>query len=360
LLRHLVASGEHEFYLSDLFAPLHETLLPHTAEPEVFRQSVRRLVARVPRLWRFVPLTLHDLINRRRLRQLRADIYFGTSYLGLFAPPTKTVVTIHDLCYAHYPQTASWRNRWLLRRRLQADARRADAIFAVSGATRRDVLDLLGVAEEKVHVIYEGVADEFRPITDEEGLAEVRARYGLASPFILFVGTVEPRKNLVRLIEAFRLLTNSPGLPHRLVIVGGKGWADKAIYQALDPLRRAGRAVLTGRAGQQDLPFIYNLADAFVLPSLCEGFGLPLIEAMACGTPVVTSNAFCMPEIADGAAVLVDPLSVASIADGIRRVVEDSQLREQLKRKGLARAKDFSWENAARKTLDVFERLAGV
>jgi glycosyltransferase involved in cell wall biosynthesis len=360
LLRHFVsiAPGD-EVFLADFYVPLQEAQLSTKGDPHRFREAFESLRARVPGWFALMPLAVRDRINRRRLRAFGTDIYFGTNFTGTFAPPAKTVITIHDLCHVHFPGATSRRTLRHLRKRLRTDADRADAIFADSAATRADVLEFLGMPEQKVHIVYPGVGEEFRPVTDQDRLDKVSARYGLPSRFILFVGTVEPRKNLVRLIEAFRLLCHAPQFTHSLVIVGGKGWADQPIYQALGPLQAGGRAVLTGRVEQDDLPFIYNLADVFVLPSLCEGFGIPVIEAMACGTPVVTSHSSCLPEVAGGAAVLVDPSSAESIAAGIRRVVEDAVSRKQLRQKGLARARDFSWERAARQALDVFHQLTG-
>jgi glycosyltransferase involved in cell wall biosynthesis len=352
-------AGSQELFFSDFCIPLSKAGVGKTSDSEGFRKELQALLRLVPGWWRFVPPAFHDIVNSRRLRAFAPDVYFGPNYFGLFAPTTKTVITIHDLAYMRFPEVIYWFTRRRLRKRLHADALRADAIFADSVATRADVLELLRMPEDKVHVVYPGVGEEFRPVTDQDRLDKVSARYGLPSRFILFVGTVEPRKNLVRLIEAFRLLCHARQFTHSLVIVGGKGWADQPIYQALGPLQAGGRALLTGRVEQDDLPFIYNLADVFVLPSLCEGFGIPVIEAMACGTPVVTSNTSCLPEVAGGAAVLVDPMSAEGIAAGIRSVIDNVEMHKELCQKGLVRASDFSWERAARRVLDVFRQLTG-
>jgi glycosyltransferase involved in cell wall biosynthesis len=358
ILRHLASLGPHDYYISDLFVPLPETLLPRTNDPLPFQQTLRQLVARSPAVWPVIPQWLRDLFNQRRLRHFAPDLYFGPSFFGLFAPPTKTVITIHDMGYARFPEATQWFMRRHLRKRLLRDARGADAILADSAATKADVVSFLGVPEAKIHVVYAGVAGEFRPIIDAATLDAVRARYTLPPRFLLFLGTIEPRKNLLRLLQAFRLLAEFPGFEHRLVLAGDKGWSDRAILQALQPLQDAGQVVLTGRVAQEDLPALYSLAEAFAFPSLWEGFGLPVLEAMACGTPVVTANVSSLPEVAGDAALLVDPLSVEELAHALRRVLTDADLREELRRKGLERAKQFTWEKAAHDALSVFEQVA--
>jgi len=358
LLRHMIALGRHDYYISDLLLPLEQTKLSPTKDAGVFEDEVQRLVARMPRLWQLAPLPVRDFVNRRKLRIFRPDVYFGTNFFGLFEPPTKTAITIHDMCYIRYPEaTESYMLRHL-RKRLRHDAHRADAIFADSEATRHDVLEVFEVPATKVHTVYCTVSSGFRPLDERPDLGRVRTRYSLPERFLLFVGTVEPRKNLVRLLQAFDVLCQAPSFSHGLVIVGDKGWNDRPILDGLRACRAADRIVLTGHVSAADLPVLYNLADALVMPSLYEGFGLPVLEAMACGTPVVTSNVSSLPEVAGDAAVLVDPLSVESMVEGTRRVVTGAELRDDLKRRGLQRAAEFTWEKAARQVLDIFEQVS--
>jgi glycosyltransferase involved in cell wall biosynthesis len=229
----------------------------------------------------------------------------------------------------------------------------ADRVLVVSEATKQDLMRHCRVDGQKVRVIYNGVSERFHPLT--ESLDSVRLRYNLPERFVLFVGTVEPRKNLARLVEAFNRVGRK--IAHSLVVVGAKGWKTSPIYREIgrSPLRD--RIHVTGFVADGDLPAVYNLADAFVYPSLYEGFGIPVVEAMACGTPVVTSDVSALPEVAGDAAVLVDPLDVAQLAEAIERVLHDETLREMLRAKGIERAKRFSWDASAAKVVQCFREV---
>ena len=288
------------------------------------------------------------------LRRAQVDVCHCTNYVAPLLSGRPSVVTFHDMTALLLPGCSPWKKRLLLRPLIPLIAHRADAIIAVSESARRDVLRLLRVPPEKVHVIYEGVAPIFRPVEDARERERVRGRYGLRGPYLIAVGTVEPRKNLIRLSRAFRVVRDKRGL--QLLIVGGKGWRGEEILREVRKM--AGEAVVwVGYAPSEDLPALYSGAEALVYPSLYEGFGLPVIEAMACGTPVITSNNSSLREVAGDAALLVDPEDEDDIAAAVRRIVEDSDLRESLRRKGLRRSIEFSWEEAARKTLKVYEQV---
>ena len=208
----------------------------------------------------------------------------------------------------------------------------------------------LGIEQEKVTVIRNGVDPCFNQLALAP--AHVRERYGLPPHFLLFVGTIEPRENLERLIAAFNLV--APKIKHTLVIVGARGWKTSPIYGAASASPFRDRILFTGLVDDGDLPAVYNLADAFVYPSVYEGFGIPVIEAMACGTPVVTSNVSALPEVAGDAALLIDPFDVRGLAGAMERIVHDEPLRATLRAKGLERAKRFSWDTSARKSCSAF------
>jgi glycosyltransferase involved in cell wall biosynthesis len=218
---------------------------------------------------------------------------------------------------------------------------------------------LLKVPESKVHVIYEAPAPAFRPIRQRQRLEEVRRRYGLAQRFILYVGTIEPRKNLPRLLEAFARLCRDDGIPHQLVLVGARGWGCEAVFQRIASLGLRDRVRFLGYIPFEDLAPLYNLGEVFLFPSLYEGFGLPVVEAMACGTPVITSANSSFGEIAGGAVVTVDPHDVDSIAWNLKRLLDDPDLRRAVGEKGLARARQFSWRQTAERTLEVYQRVVG-
>lgn len=272
-------------------------------------------------------------------------------------PGTRTLLTVHDLSFVRVPETASPSLRAYLDAVVPRSVRRAEHVLADSEATRDDLIALYDTPPSKITVLWSGVDSRFAPITGTATLQAVCDRYHLPDdPFLLSVGTVQPRKNYTRLIEALaRLREDIPGLS--LVIAGGKGWLEDPIYAALDQYKLRDAVVFTGFARDEDLPALYSLARAVALPSLYEGFGLPVLEAMACGTPVVTSNLSSLPEVAGDAALLVDPLDVDALTDALRRLISDESLRASLRQRGLARAAAFTWERAARQLLGVYSQM---
>jgi glycosyltransferase involved in cell wall biosynthesis len=266
----------------------------------------------------------------------------------------KKIITIHDLGFYVFGSkfARNWHS-WHLRFMLPYSIRHADKIIAVSQATKQQIIDIFKVASEKIVVTYEGVSEKFRLIQDKIGVEKVLAKYGIKRPYILFVGTMDPRKNLVRLIKAFQEAKKTLS-DLKLVIVGSKG---ELYTPELNKLISAGDIVLTGYVGEEDLAYLYNGADVFAFPSLYEGFGLPILEAMACGTPVITSQVYSMPEVAGDAALLVDPENIEEIAAAIRRLINDHELRKGLIEKGLARAKQFTWAKTAAETLAIYQEV---
>jgi glycosyltransferase involved in cell wall biosynthesis len=240
--------------------------------------------------------------------------------------------------------------------------RSADRIIAVSGATRDDLRRVLRVPDDKVVVIHEAVAPEFAVPPGPEAIDAVVRRYGIRRPYCLFVGNVEPRKNLARLVEAFGLLrarAGRPGLgpPPQLALVGTRGWLYNGILAAVEAQGGAPDIVFTGYVPPDDLPALYAGAACFVFPSLYEGFGLPVLEAMAAGAPVVASRVGAIPEVAGDAALLVDTRRSGELAEAIETVLADAALRARLIDRGRARARRFTWEAVARETLDVYESV---
>jgi glycosyltransferase involved in cell wall biosynthesis len=248
----------------------------------------------------------------------------------------------------------------LVRTIIRAVARRARAVITVSESARRDILAGLGgaggLAPEKVHVVREAAAPEYRVIDEPAELERVRRKYGLGDPFVLSVGTIEPRKNLGGLLRAFALLRRR-GRRERLVLVGQLGWKYDSLLRQIDELGDGAAVTLLGYVPDQDLPALYNLARAVAFPSFYEGFGLPILEGMACGTPVITSDRSSMAELGAGAALLVDPARPEALADGLSRLLADEALAAELSAAGLARAAEFSWARAADETVRVYERV---
>jgi glycosyltransferase involved in cell wall biosynthesis len=287
------------------------------------------------------------------------DLFHSPDFL---LPPVlraRTVLTVHDLSFVRVPEYAHPAVHDYLVQSVPRSARRADLILAVSAATQRDVIELLGVPEERVQVIYEGVDDRFRPVEDEEVLAAVRRRYDLERPFILGLGTLEPRKNFSGLVEAFVRLRQCRHLEHELVIVGRRGWLYEPIFERVRALGAERQVRFLGFAADEDLPGIYTLASCLAYPSFYEGFGLPVLEAMACGTPVVTSRTSSLPEVAGSAAILVDPGDVDNLVDALDRVLFDDVLRAELRAAGQERAQRFTWERAAQELVATYRSVAG-
>ena len=259
-----------------------------------------------------------------------------------------TVLTVHDLIFERFPQLHKPLNYHYLHRAMPLFVRRARHLIAVSQATKKDLMAFYGVPGNKISVIYEAADDRFRPLP--AGRSEnVRRKYRLPDDFLLFVGTIEPRKNLERLLDAFATLRRA-GVVRHLVIVGKKGWLYEAFFRHLEESDQQDHVIFPGYISDEDLPAVYNAARLFVFPSLYEGFGLPLLEAMACGTPAVSSDRSSLPEVGGDAPLYADPEDTEALADQIRRGWEDASLRQVMRGKGLARAKEFSWARAAAET----------
>ncbi len=271
----------------------------------------------------------------------------------------KTVLTVHDLSFLRLPDTAHPKLRSYLERVVPRSVARADLVLADSENTRQDVIELLHVDPSRVLVIYPGVDQRMHRVDDNETLQAVRKRYALPEYFVLGVGTLQPRKNLERLLEAYASLCCSACAEHKLVLVGREGWMSKPIFDRVRELQLQERVQFTGYVLDADLAAVYSLADLFVFPSLYEGFGLPPLEAMACGTPVVISNTSSLPEVAGDAALLVNPLDVVALAEGMRRALTDDGLRASMMERGLQRACLFDWAVSARKLLAAYGDVAG-
>ncbi len=283
-------------------------------------------------------------------------LYHATDFvLPPTRPATRTLLTVHDLSFVRTPDTASPALKRYLDRVVPRSVQRADHVLADSQATKDDLTALYGVNPGKITVLLSGVNPRFQPVRDPVALTAVRQRYGIGSaPFILSVGTVQPRKNYERLIRAFASL---PDQAVHLVIAGGRGWLQGPIYAVVDALNVRDRVHFIGFADDADLPALYSAARCFAFPSLYEGFGLPVLEAMACGAPVVTSNVSSLVEVAGQAALLVDPLSVDDIGAALARLLTDEPLRVHLVEQGLRQAAQFTWERAARQLLEIYQRM---
>jgi hypothetical protein len=269
------------------------------------------------------------------------------------------VVTIHDMSLRMYPRYHPPRRVVLNRPLVDLAARRADANITPSDAARRDIVRFYNIDAARVHVVYEAAAPSFRRVTDPVELERVRRRYHLDERIILYVGTIEPRKNLPKLIDAFAERRNAGELSHQLVCVGPYGWLSRGIEEQIARTRLGHAINFTGYVPFDDLPAIYSLAEMFVYPSMYEGFGLPVVEAMACGTPVVTSAAGALAEIGGGATEQVDRVDADSLGRALVALARSRDRREELSAAGLARAASFSWQRAAGESLEIYRVTAG-
>jgi glycosyltransferase involved in cell wall biosynthesis len=288
------------------------------------------------------------------MRRDRLDLFHDPVYPLPFLLPVPGVITVHDLSGYEVPGVHGARAA-LAARLYPSHLRRASMIIADSFYTASRITRLFPWASDKVEVVPLGVSDAFRRVERGEETTRVAEKYALPSRFMLFLGTLEPRKNLDRLLSAFQSVAGD--IPHWLVIAGGLGWKYQKLLERISDHPMRSRIILTGFVDDANLPVLLSMAEFLVYPSLLEGFGLPVLEAMACGTPVLTSDTSSMPEIAGEAAHLVNPLSIESIENGIRLLATDGSYRESLSEKGIQRASGFKWRNTAEKTLDVYERV---
>jgi glycosyltransferase involved in cell wall biosynthesis len=295
-----------------------------------------------------------DLLGRPALPASLDDaaIVHATNHAAV--PPVhkdqRLVVTVHDLAFQRFPELFPQRWRWLYRAGLRAAVKRADAILVPSQSTADDLLASTSVEPSRVHVT------PLAPLlaaTDRDP-KETRERLGVTQPYVLSVGTLEPRKNLVRLVRAYRQV--APDVPHALVLAGPPGWRSEALDAEL-ARPGPGTIVRTGSVSDEDLDVLYRGADVFAYPSLYEGFGLPVLEAMARGVPTLASNVSSLPQVAGDAALLVDPTDVSEIAEGLARLLTETALADDLRQRGLQRAATFTWAATARATLDVYRQL---
>jgi len=308
-----------------------------------------------PRLWTHLRLSAEVMANP-------PDVLFVPSHVLPLLHPRRSVVTVHDLGYTAFPEAHRRFNRWYLQASTRFSARTAGHVLADSQATKDDLVRHCGADPARVTVVYLGRDVALAPVTDFARLSQVQERLGIARsgylrPYVLYVGTLQPRKNLVRLIDAFaRVRATEPDLC--LVLAGQRGWLSDPIFQRVAELGLQQHVLFPGFVPDDELPALLSGALVFAFPSLYEGFGFPVLEAQACGSPVLTSTTSSLPEVAGEAALLVDPMSIEAIAAGLLRLVTDPILREHLRSAGFANVQRFSWERCARETLLVLERTA--
>ncbi len=289
-------------------------------------------------------------------RRLHIDLLHSTDFIPpLWVRSFKSVITVHDLAFLRWPHFLT-EDSARYYGQVDAAVERADHIIAVSESTKNDLVKLLGAPRDKITVVYEAADPIYRPMARAEALASMRSKYPLPDEFILFVSTIEPRKNITTLLHAYRRLLDSYKISAGLVLAGATGWLSQQIFDTVEQLDLQSHVTFLGRVQNGDLVYLYNLARCLAHPAYYEGFGLTPLEAMACGTPVVVSNVSSLPEVVGDAALLIDPNNEEELAVALHRLLADDALHASLRDKGLARARTFTWERAAEETLAVYQR----
>jgi glycosyltransferase involved in cell wall biosynthesis len=291
------------------------------------------------------------------LRREKLDVFHAQYIL----PPwcnCRTINTIHDILFESHPEFYTRAENAYFRALIPGSARRADHIITVSQFSKKDIVSRYKVDPDKVTVVEHESRDEFRLMNSDECKEIILRKYGIVAPFALYVGRVNPRKNLVRLVEAFSRLYRK-GVRHKLVIVGKHDWMAEKVVQQVKNASLEDAVIFTGYIDSDDVPVFYNAAEMLVFPSICEGFGLPVMEAMACGVPVITSYGSSLEEVAGGAAILIDPCSIDSIADAMERVIAHPQLASSLREQGLKRAADLRSTRKPHQTVSIYHKVCG-
>jgi glycosyltransferase involved in cell wall biosynthesis len=302
-----------------------------------------------------IPLTLS-----RELRRHPVDV-LHVQYTAPPFSPCPVVTTIHDLAFEHLPETFNRRSWMQLRLTVRRTARRAAQIITVSEYSRQDIIKTYGVEPHRIVVTPEAAPAHFSPVTNETELKTIRENYGIERDYIFSLCSIHPRKNLVRLIEAYSLLRQfrpEVKLP-QLVLAGKRSWLDSETVNAAQRNARDRDILLTGYVADNDLPALYSGAACFVYPSYFEGFGLPILEAMKCGAPVIAGNLTSIPELVADAGLLFDPFDTNALVEALKRVLDSPEYRATLRSKGFARAGEFSWKTTARMTLKAYEQAVG-
>ena len=320
-------------------------------------EARERLGFPLPPSWRIRAIPFPRLWTHARLSFEMAarppDVLFVPSHVVPLWHPRRTIVTIHDLGYIHYPQAHTTSARLYLHLSTRFSVRSARRVIAISEATKRDLITYYKVPPRKIRVVYHGRDPIFAPVEDEERIAEVVTRYGVSQPYCIHVGTLQPRKNLMVLVEAWDQLRGKVDRPPQLLLAGRRGWLYDSLLEAVEARSLGGLIKFADYVEREDLPALYSGAMALTFPSLYEGFGLPALEAMSCGTPVLASDTSSLPEVVGDAGLLLDPHDPGAWAGVVQRLMRGKALQRELSRKGLERAASFTWERCARQTLAV-------
>ncbi|SRR6266436_9316953 len=344
-------------------APGHQYFLYSNKEIDLALDEtrVRKQIDGSFRLW---PGSLWHLTRCGGLaRKDRLDVFWSTAAILPAHMPAGVfkIVTVYDLVWLRFPETMTGYTFLVHKMCARRAITSADLIVVISRSTGDDLVRLLGVPTQKIKLVYPGISERYKPQGPEKAAAYISAKYRVPLRYMAAVGTVEPRKNLKLLVEVLRILKSNGQLDCPLLVAGAKGWKNSHLFQEIQAARLTENEIrFLGYLPDEDLPFFYAGAQLFLFPSLYEGFGFPPLEAMACGTPVIASNARCMPEVLGDAAILQSPTNANSFADAVARVLADESLRRSLRVAGIQQAQRFRWESSVKQLLEAFERPASV
>lgn len=316
-------------------------------------------VTHLPKGWKMKSYLWHLYLQFELMKNnFGLDIIHSPENASLFVKlkNQKKIITVHDIIAYKFPKSNTLLTRTRYKLLLPKTLKTADKIISVSNNTKKDLINIFNVPEEKIKVIYPGIDEKFRVLNSNE-VSEFQQKYHLKFPYILYVGNLMKHKNVFTLIEAFYKIKKK-GIKHKLVIAGTIKVKGQRLFDAIDKLNLRKEVIFTGYVSEEDLPALYNSADLFVYPSLYEGFGFPPLEAMACGTPVITSNTSSLPEVAGNGGIMVDPFDIDGLAKAMYEVLTNEGLREELRKRGLKRTKLFTWENTVKETLSLYKEVA--
>jgi glycosyltransferase involved in cell wall biosynthesis len=319
---------------------------------------LRRRLTRLPMDRPAVRIAWEQMVLPIELPRARADLLHALGFVSPFGWRGPTVVTVYDLSFLRFPEVFNRANRLYLGTFTPPSLRRADRVITISESARQDVIELCGVPPERVTPILLAADERFKPAAPAEVRA-FRARHNLPERFVLYLGTLEPRKNVETLVRAYALLREQGSDDHVLVLAGPRGWQYEPIFDLVKSLGLSDSVMLPGFVPAEEQALWYSSATVFAFPSRYEGFGLPLLEAMACGAPVVSSSASSLPEVVGDAGLLVDPMDVAGLSAALRELLEDEDRRQALAAAGRARASEFSWRRMASETVQVYREVLG-
>lgn len=290
------------------------------------------------------------------LKRYKIDVLHSPKFELPYFCPCKSVVTVLDLVFKVFPESLCFSDRLWWKMFAFLAAKSASSIISISESTKNDLINFYHADKNRVTVTYLATPTNYAPVNELSKIMEIKAKYKLITPFVLYTGTIQPRKNLDSLVNAFNNLKIN-GLKHKLVIVGKRGWKYRSLFDLINKLNLKKEIIFTDYAAEKDLPYLYSLADLFVYPSFYEGFGLPVLEAMACGVPIITSATSSLPEVTGKSAILIDPKNINDLASAISKVLNNADLREKMITRGLEQAKRFSWEKCAKKTLNIYKSV---